>query len=205
MQRLQQNVTLRGGKHNIMGLLGLEGFCKVLLVSLFVMFPVLVMAQASGGQITRKKSVAKSQVINKSTTSSKMNEKAKDNKVTKDSSTNKKKTEVINLNHVNIETSTHRWNLALIILSSDKTILRKYVTPKGNNTYINSTRNEYIEDASTGIKYYIVKSSIGFERKKMESIRTQYFDEEYPPLPRNTKNVSISSGYAYFVKNLKIR
>lgn len=208
MQRLQQNATLRGGKHNIMGLLGLEGFCKVLIVSLFVMFPVLVMAQASGGQITRKKGVTNSQVTNstnKSATSSKQSEKAKESKSTKGSPSNKKETEVINLNHANIETSTHKWNLALIILSPNKTVLRKYVTPKGNNTSIYSTKDEYIEDVTTGVKYYILKSSIGFERKKVEGTGTQYFDEEYPPLPIDTKYVSISSGYSYFVRNLKIR
>ena len=170
-----------------------------------IAIPVLVMAQASGEQITRKKSVAKSQVINKSTTSSKKNGKPKENKATKDSSTNKKKTEVINLNHSSIETSTHKWNLALIILSPNKTVLRKYVTPKGNNTSIYSTKDEYIEDVTTGVKYYILKSSIGFERKKVEGTGTQYFDEEYPPLPIDTKYVSISSGYSYFVRNLKIR
>ena len=164
--------------------------------------PNISMAQASGGQITRKRSVANSQVINKNSTSSKKNEKSKS---TKGSPSNKKETEVINLNHANIETSTHKWNLALIILSPNKTVLRKYVTPKGNNTSIYSTKDEYIEDVTTGVKYYILKSSIGFERKKVEGTGTQYFDEEYPPLPIDTKYVSISSGYSYFVRNLKIR
>ena len=181
---------------------------KIIYIILFMVVPILAMAQASGGQITRKKGVTNSQVTNitnKSATSSKKSEKAKESKATKSPSTNKKKTEVINLNHASIETSTHKWDLILIILSPDKTVLRKYVTPKGNNTSICSTRNEYIEDVSTGKKYYIINSGIGFERKNMEGTGTQYFDEEYPPLPRDTKYVSISSGYSYFVKNLKIR
>lgn len=208
MQHLQPNSTLQGGKYRIECVLGQGGFGRVLIGVLLILFPVLVMAQASGGQITRKKGVTNSQVTNstnKSATSSKQSEKAKESKAIKSFSSNKKKTEVINLNHASIETSTHKWSLALIILSPNKTVLRKYVTPKGNNTSICSTRDEYIEDVSTGIKYYIVKSSIGFERKKMEGTGTQYFDEEYPPLPRDTKCVSVSSGYSYFVRNLKIR
>jgi len=181
---------------------------RVFLFSILSFISINSMSQASGGQITRKKGVTNSQVTNntnKSATSSKQSEKAKESKAIKSFSSNKKKTEVINLNHASIETSTHKWSLALIILSPNKTVLRKYVTPKGNNTSICSTKNEYIEDVSTGIKYYIVKSSIGFELKKMEGTGTQYFDEEYPPLPIDTKYVSISSGYSYFVRNLKIR
>lgn len=130
---------------------------KVLFISLLSFISMNSMSQASGGQITRKRSVANSQVINKNSTSSKKNEKSKS---TKGSPSNKKETEVINLNHANIETSTHKWNLALIILSPNKTVLRKYVTPKGNNTSIYSTKDEYIEDVTTGVKYYILKSSI---------------------------------------------
>lgn len=191
------------GEKTINGqILGLKFLTIILVIAFSSLMPNISMAQASGGQITRKRSVANSQVINKNSTSSKKNEKSKS---TKGSPSNKKETEVINLNHANIETSTHKWNLALIILSPNKTVLRKYVTPKGNNTSIYSTKDEYIEDVTTGVKYYILKSSIGFERKKVEGTGTQYFDEEYPPLPIDTKYVSISSGYSYFVRNLKIR
>jgi len=204
MQQIQPSTTMEGGKFRIEELLWLEGFGKGIIVSLFVLFPILVMAQKSGGQITRKKGVANSQTI-KSVSSSKKSEKTKESKVTKDSPTNKKKTEMINLNHVSIETSTHKWDLALILLSPDKTILRKYVTPKRANSLICSTKDEYIEDVTTGVKYYILKSSIGFELKKMDGTETQFFNEEYPPLPIDTKYVSISSGNSYFIKNLKIR
>lgn len=199
---LQKTTTLLGEKTINGQILGLKFLTIILVIAFSSLMPNISMAQASGGQITRKRSVANSQVINKNSTSSKKNEKSKS---TKGSSSNKKETEVINLNHANIETSTHKWNLALIILSPNKTVLRKYVTPKGNNTSIYSTKDEYIEDVTTGVKYYILKSSIGFERKKVEGTGTQYFDEEYPPLPIDTKYVSISSGYSYFVRNLKIR
>lgn len=199
---LQKTTTLLGEKTINGQILGLKFLTIILVIAFSSLMPNISMAQASGGQITRKRSVANSQVINKNSTSSKKNEKSKS---TKGSPSNKKETEVINLNHANIETSTHKWNLALIILSPNKTVLRKYVTPKGNNTSIYSTKDEYIEDVTTGVKYYILKSSIGFERKKVEGTGTQYFDEEYPPLPIDTKYVSISSGYSYFVRNLKIR
>ena len=53
MQHLQPNTTLQGGKYKIERVLEQGGFGKVLIVSLFVMFPVLSVAQASGGQIRR--------------------------------------------------------------------------------------------------------------------------------------------------------
>jgi len=56
---LQPNTTLQGGKYRIERVLGQGGFGKVLIVSLLVMLPVLVMAQASGGQIKRKPQVSR--------------------------------------------------------------------------------------------------------------------------------------------------
>ena len=71
MQHLQPNTTLQGGKYRklrvnerhknlfldarvIERMLGQGGFSRVFVFTLLIMFPVLMMAQASGGQIRRK-------------------------------------------------------------------------------------------------------------------------------------------------------
>ena len=54
MQHLQPNTTLQGGKYRIERVLGQVDFSRVFIFSLLIMFPVLMMAQASGGQIRRK-------------------------------------------------------------------------------------------------------------------------------------------------------
>lgn len=53
MQHLQPNTTLQGGKYRIERVLEQGGFGRVIVILFLVMFPVLVMAQASGGQIRR--------------------------------------------------------------------------------------------------------------------------------------------------------
>ena len=52
MQHLQPN--LQGGKYRIERVLGQGGFGRVLIITFLILFPILVMAQASGGQIRRK-------------------------------------------------------------------------------------------------------------------------------------------------------
>ena len=54
MQYLQPNTTLQGGKYRIEQVLGQGGFGRVLIGLLLILLPVLVMAQASGGQIRRQ-------------------------------------------------------------------------------------------------------------------------------------------------------
>lgn len=53
MQHLQPGTTLQGGKYRIEQVLGQGGFGRVLIISLLILSPVLAMAQASGGQISR--------------------------------------------------------------------------------------------------------------------------------------------------------
>ena len=53
MQHLQPNTTLQGGKYRIERVLGQGGLGRVLVISILILFPILVMAQASGGQIRR--------------------------------------------------------------------------------------------------------------------------------------------------------
>ena len=53
MQHIQSDITLHGGKYRKERVLGQGGLNRVLLISLLILFPFLVMAQASGGQISR--------------------------------------------------------------------------------------------------------------------------------------------------------
>ena len=52
-QHLQPNTTLQGGKIRIERVLEQRGFGRVLIGILLILFPVFVMAQASGGQVRR--------------------------------------------------------------------------------------------------------------------------------------------------------
>jgi len=60
MQHLQPNTTLQSGKYRIERVLGQGGFGRVLIGVFLILFPVFVMAQASGGQIKRKSQVSTS-------------------------------------------------------------------------------------------------------------------------------------------------
>ena len=172
-------------------------------IFLFAMIPSIAMAQASGGQIVRKKQTQ----ITETTTNAKKQKNKKENSTSNSNNQEKRnsKTKVINVSCQSIVTNTHKWDLSVIILSENKTILRKYVTPKSKKTKICSTRNEYIEDADTGQKYYILKSDIGFEPNDIEETKTTFFDETYPSLPQGVTKVNISTGSTFFVRNLKIR
>ena len=165
--------------------------------------PSLTMAQASGGQIVRKK---QTQTTIATTNANKQKNKKKNS--TSNSNNQEKrnsKTKVINVSCQSIVTNTHKWDLYVIILLEDKTVLRKFVKPKSVRSLICSTKNEYIENAQTGQKYYILESDIGFEPKETEGTKDIYYDEIYPALPEKVENVNISSGSEYFVKNFKIR
>lgn len=106
-----------------------------------------------------------------------------------------------------IETAYHTWDCSAIEIQDGQTILTKTVRPKSEGTFMYSSQDEYIEDADTGLKYYLMNSSIGFEGSPEISHDTKEitFYEVYPALPSNVKRINISSGSQYYVKDLKIR
>lgn len=112
----------------------------------------------------------------------------------------------ISINGETIETSDHKWNCQAIELQKGQTIITKTVQPKSKGTYMWSSQEEYIEDADTGRKYYLLNSSIGFESSPEISYSTSpiTFYEVYPALPSNVRKVNISTGDAYYVKGLVI-
>jgi len=106
-----------------------------------------------------------------------------------------------------IETAYHKWDCTRIEVQDGQTIVTKTVQPKSEGTFMYSSQDEYIEDADTGRKYYLMNSSIGFEGSPEISHDTKEitFYEVYPSLPSNVKRINISSGSQYYVKDLKIR
>ena len=114
---------------------------------------------------------------------------------------------VVILNSKNIFTEEHKWNVRSVVLRDDCTIVEKYVCPMDDKpTWIASEKTEFIEDASTGKRYYIIGSDIGFEKYKVvlhNEFRT--FKEVYPPLPKSIIHINISTGEKYFVKSVDLR
>lgn len=114
---------------------------------------------------------------------------------------------VVILNSKNIFTEEHKWNVRSVELKDDCTIVEKYVSPMDDKpTWIASDQNEFIEDAATGKRYYIIGSDIGFEKYKVvlhNEFRT--FKEVYPPLPKSVYHINISTGEKYFVKYVDLR
>lgn len=106
-----------------------------------------------------------------------------------------------------LESSHHKWWATGIELNSYNTVVSLVVVPKTTNTYVCSTKNEYIEDCDTGKKYYIQSSSIGIEPKQttLYSKQSKSFTNTYPALPNSVKRINIWSGDGYYAKNLQIR
>jgi len=113
----------------------------------------------------------------------------------------------ISLNGNEISTEAHKWKCLSILCQEKQTVIKKVVTPMNKGTYMFSNQGEFIEDADTGRKYYLIKSSIGFEGNPTISLNTNSieFYEVYPALPATVKRINVSSGSQYYIKNLSIR
>ena len=113
----------------------------------------------------------------------------------------------VSINGEEIVTSDHKWKCSSIQCQEKQTVLRKVVTPTTKGTYMFSSQGEYIEDAETGRKYYLIKSSIGFEGNPTISRDNNpiEFYEVYPALPASVKKINVSSGSQYYIRNLSIR
>lgn len=111
-------------------------------------------------------------------------------------------TKVVDLESQNIqvETSTHIFVLTKIEVTESYTKLYKKVIPKIEQSYICSDMEQYIEDATTGEKYYLQNSTIDIapSRTILYSSDKVEFVETYPRLKNNTKFVYISTGKTYY-------
>ena len=114
---------------------------------------------------------------------------------------------VIPVSNTLIETADHKWEVVSVQCQQHQTIVKKKVMPKISPSWISSSQEEFIEDADTGRKYYLIKSDIGFEsnRKVLNSKSDISFYEVFPALPTSVRRINISSGSQYYIKNLSIR
>ena len=106
-----------------------------------------------------------------------------------------------------IRTNEHQWSLISVDARPDCTIVEKIVVPRGEDTtWISSVRQEYIEDSATGEKFYIIDSELGFEANKtiLAEFNGRVFKETYPPLPKGTRYINVSSGAKHYIKNLDL-
>lgn len=123
----------------------------------------------------------------------------------------KKSKNVINLKgkYKCVETDYHFWDIVKVEFRKDKTILTKVCRPKVPNTYLYSSRDEYIADAETGQKFYIMDSSLDFKMTPQFTLTTTNsvtFTEVYPALPASVKRIDISNGGGkFYAKGLSIR
>ena len=106
-----------------------------------------------------------------------------------------------------ISTEEHKWNLISVEVRPDCTIVEKIVVPRGEDTtWISSVRQEFIEDSVTGEKFFIIDSELGFEANKiiLTGYKGRVFKETYPPLPKDTRYINISSGAKYYIRDLDL-
>lgn len=106
-----------------------------------------------------------------------------------------------------LESSYHKWWANSIELNTHGTVVSKTVVPKVAETYVCSTRDEYIEDCDTGKRYYIISSTIGIQPQNtvLHTKGPKSFSDTYQALPASVKRISIWSGFDYYIKNLQIR
>ena len=112
------------------------------------------------------------------------------------------------LNSKKIETELHPWTLLSVESRSACTILEKLIMhiDSDGGSWIASNKEAYIEDLSTGEKFFISDSDIGFDENKVRlgDLETRIFKEVYPPLPQSTNKINVSTGSKYFVKDLDL-
>uniref|UniRef100_UPI0040257EA9 hypothetical protein n=1 Tax=Prevotella sp. TaxID=59823 RepID=UPI0040257EA9 len=107
-----------------------------------------------------------------------------------------------------LSTESHCWGLTSMIVAKDCTILHKWCIPKVNGTFVCSTADEFIEDAQTQKRYYIMQSDIGIGLKNkliLTDTKQFMYTEWYPPLPFSVKVINIYNGSRYIVRNLRLK
>lgn len=126
--------------------------------------------------------------------------------VAKQKGNSQKDSRIIKVDSELIETNAHSWAVISIELRNDCTIVTKRVYPKQTPTWVCSSKREFIENAETGVKYFLQDSSIGFEEEiiVLNSKKAYDFVETYPALPKSVSRVNISSGSEYYVKNQRV-
>lgn len=102
--------------------------------------------------------------------------------------------------NIQIEIPTHVFKLSKIEITDSYTKIYKIVIPKIQQSYIYSNKEQFIEDASTGKKYYLLNSSIAIYPSETILYNDSIVEiiETYPALDKKTKNIYINSGRTYY-------
>lgn len=109
---------------------------------------------------------------------------------------------------IKIEGPAQIFVLSKVEVAENYTKIYKRVIPKGKNTWISSFREQFIEDALTGKKYYLQNSSIEIYPSKTFLYSDEIVEivETYPALDKETKYILVNSGKMYYSGNkIKIR
>ena len=102
-----------------------------------------------------------------------------------------------------IEDNTFVWEVIAVDFRDDCTIIHKEVTPKVSGTWICSTTDEFIEDAATQQRYYLLYSTIGLQPIEIYHTNTISFTEIYPPV-KQLDLINIHSGKYYYKKGISV-
>ncbi len=107
-----------------------------------------------------------------------------------------------------IHTRNQDFEVTNIELRDDCTLIHKRCTATLKNEYLSvfSTTDEYIEDAISGKKYYLQRSTLSLDSTNpsvMEPNSSIDFVETYPAIS-GIQYLNINSGTAYYLKNIDI-
>ena len=113
----------------------------------------------------------------------------------------------IEFSDVFLENDALRFELVGINMNAQNTVLVKRCVPKhiGRQYFVQSYYSEFIEDAETHEKYYLVESSVAMAPEKTIGTAERTFTETYPKLPSKVKVINVWSGSTYYIKNYRIR
>lgn len=180
--------------------LGIESYCYVAEDFKYVFYSYLNILDAADGAV--KEAYAKYD-----NSLSSFNQASSSNKNSVIGSVSGRSGNKVYLSAPILESSYHKWWANSIELNTHSTVVSKTVVPKVAETYVCSTRDEYIEDCDTGKRYYIISSTIGIQPQNtvLHTKGPKSFSDTYQALPASVKRISIWSGSDYYIKNLQIR
>lgn len=102
-----------------------------------------------------------------------------------------------------IEDNTFIWKVIAIDFRDDCTIIHKEVTPKVAGTWICSSTDEFVEDATTLQRYHLLYSTIGTKPREIYHTNTISFTEIYPPV-NQAERINIHSGHYYYKRGISV-
>lgn len=113
----------------------------------------------------------------------------------------------IPVNTDSVVTKFNYFEVSGILMAGMQITVYKYVENRAKTmTYIYTTGDEFIEDPDTGRRFKIVSSSIGNEDNPtlLPSRFATVITETYQAVDRSVRRINISSGSAYYARNVEL-